>query len=200
VKRQEFMAPYCFAEEGVMDQRTLVILIVAVAALCLIVWAYLREQRSRSLRRQFGPEYDHVTHERGRSRAERELVHRVERVERLAIKPLSLEQRQRYSERWKQEQARFVDEPKVAVDDADQLVQDVMRERGYPVGEFDQRVADISVDHPRVVENYRAAHSIAQRERRGEASTEDLRQAMIHYRDLFIDLLEESLPKGAPGR
>jgi hypothetical protein len=106
----------------------------------------------------------------------------------------------RYAQRWNEQQARFVDEPKASVDEADQLVVEVMKERGYPVGDFDQRVADISVAHPRMVEHYRAAHEIALREERGQASTEDLRTAMIYYRDLFRELLDEPGPLGVTSR
>jgi hypothetical protein len=165
----------------------------------------LRRQHTAHLRRHYGPEYDRLVDEKGRrSRAEAELDERSKRVERLTIRPLSPDRRDRYNERWKQQQARFVDEPKAAIEDADHLVEEVMTERGYPVGEFEQRVADISVDHPRVVQNYRAAHDIAMRERTGQATTEDLRRAMLYYRDLFMDLLEDSSVnpgmRGAPSR
>jgi hypothetical protein len=183
-----------------MDTTTGIVLIAALVVMGLVAWMVLRQQRTATLRKHYGPEYDRLASRRGTGRAEAELVDRSKRVERLAIRPLPAERRARYSERWKQQQTRFVDEPKAAIDDADHLVEEVMRERGYPVGDFEQRVADISVDHPRVVENYRAAHDIAVRERRGQASTEDLRQAMIYYRELFMDLLEEPLPKGVPSR
>jgi len=104
---------------------------------------------------------------------------------------LTNEERPRFTEAWRREQSRFVDEPRVAVGNADRLVGDVMRVRGYPMAEFEQRAADISVDHPQVVENYRAAHNIAMRDSGGEATTEDLRQAMVYYRALFVELLEE---------
>ena len=183
-----------------MDNTTALVLIVAIVVIGLIAWSFMRQKRSVELRRHYGPEYDRLVRETGTSRAESELGERTKRVERLALKPLSPERRQSYTERWKEEQAHFVDEPKAAIQDADHLVEEVMRERGYPVGEFDQRVADISVDHPRVVENYRAAHDIAMRERRGQATTEDLRQAMIYYRDLFMELLEEPVPRAMASR
>jgi hypothetical protein len=175
-----------------MNQSTAWVLVVAVVAALLIVWMYLRRRRTVELHRRFGPEYDRVVKETGtRRQAEAELENRTRRVEQLAIRPLPAERRERFNERWQQQQSRFVDEPKAAVDEADHLVEEVMRERGYPVGEFEQRAADISVTHPRVVQNYRAAHDIATRERSGQATTDDLRRAMILYRDLFMDLLEE---------
>ena len=118
----------------------------------------------------------------------------------LSIRPLPRDVSARYALKWNEQQARFVDEPKAAVVGADHLVEEVMKERGYPVGEFEQQAADVSVDHPRVVENYRAAHEIALRDQRGQATTEDLRSAMIYYRDLFRELLDESEPMGATGR
>jgi hypothetical protein len=124
-------------------------------------------------------------------RAESELMKRQERVEQLDIRPLSASQRSEYMGRWRTVQAKFVDDPKGAVTDADALVTEVMKARGYPIADFDQRAADLSVHHPRVVENYRAARDIAQRHRRGEATTEDLRQAMVYCRVLFQDLLED---------
>ena len=184
-----------------MDQTTAVVIVVALVVFAVITVFVLRQKRTTELRRQFGPEYDRLVQEKGSAgRAEAELSSRTKRVERLSIQPLPPDRRRRYAERWKEQQARFVDEPKAAIDDADHLVEEVMKERGYPVGAFDQKVADISVDHPRVVERYRAAHEIAERERRGQASTEDLRQAMIYYRDLFVELLEEPILEGAPSR
>ncbi len=184
-----------------MDPRTAWWILAAVVVVAIIVWVALRERRTESLRRRFGPEYERTVRERGSAaRAEAELSSRAQRVDHLAIRPLPPEHQRDYVERWRQQQARFVDEPREAIDQADHLVEDVMRERGYPVAEFDQRVADISVDHPRVVENYRAAHDIATRERRGQASTEDLRRAMVYYRDLFMELLEDPGPRGVPSR
>jgi len=174
---------------------------VALIVVGVIAWLAFQRMRSQQLRQRFGPEYERTVHEHGNTaKAEAELADRSRRVQRLSIQPLPPASRQRYADLWRQEQEKFVDEPKVAVVEADHLVEEVMRERGYPVGEFDQRVADISVDHPRVVEHYRMAHDIALAERRGQASTEDLRQAMVHYRNLFMELLEEPMPKGAPAR
>jgi hypothetical protein len=180
-----------------MNPTTAVVIVVALLVVLAIAWMMFRVRRTQDLRAHFGPEYDRMLHERGnQARAEAELAERERRVKRLSIRPLPRDASQRYSQMWNAQQARFVDEPKAAVVEADHLVEEVMKERGYPVGEFDQRVADISVDHPRVVENYRAAHEITLREQRGQASTEDLRAAMVHYRDLFRELLEDNEPLG----
>jgi hypothetical protein len=130
-------------------------------------------------------------------RAEAALAEREKRVERLHIRPLSADEAARFGEAWRAIQARFVDDPRGAVTDADKVVGEVMHARGYPLGDFEQRVADISVDHPDVVMNYRAAREIADRHARGQASTEDLRQAMVHYRALFRDLLERPADRPA---
>jgi len=179
-----------------MNQTTALFLIVGLVIVVLaIAWMAFRQRRSRELREHFGPEYDHVMHEKGNpARAEAELAERERRVKRLALRPLPRDVSNRYARMWNDQQARFVDEPKAAVVEADHLVEQVMKERGYPVGEFDQRAADISVDHPHVVENYRAAHEITLREQRGQANTEDLRAAMVYYRDLFRELLDEPEP------
>lgn len=180
-----------------MDQSNVLLILAALAAVVLLAWAMSRRKRSERLRRRFGPEYERVADDEGSvSRAERELDRRARRAENFSIRPLKPDRRRMYRQKWFAQQARFVDQPKAAIDDADHLVEEVMEERGYPVAEFEQRAADISVDHPEVVEKYRAAHEIAVRERRGQASTEDLRQAMIYYRDLFIELLEDPGPGG----
>ena len=182
-----------------MNQTTVMVLILGLVVVVLAVaWMYFRRRRSNDLRTHFGPEYDRLIHEKGsQGRAEAELGKREERVKRFSIRPLPREASARFAKMWDDQQARFVDEPKAAVVEADHLVAEVMKERGYPVGEFDQRAADISVDHPRLVENYRAAHAITLREQRGQASTEDLRAAMIYYRDLFRELLDDLEPMGA---
>ncbi len=177
-----------------------IVIVVAILVIGFLVWATTRRQRSRQLRSRFGPEYDRLVRQRGGTRrAEDELQRRTERVRRLSIRPLRPEERERYAGLWRKKQARFVDDPAAAVLDADTLVEEVMRVRGYPVGDFERQAADLSVDHPRVVENYRAAHGIAARQREGHASTEDLRQAMIHYRALFDELLERA-PAAEEGR
>lgn len=166
-----------------------IIVVVVLVAIGIGIWAYLRD-RTRKLHDRFGPEYDRTIREVGnRRQAEEVLAKREKRVDRFHIRPLEPADQTRFTEQWRQVQARFVDDPKMAVAEADSLVADLMNARGYPVSDFEQRAADISVDHPHVVENYRGAHAIALRHQRGEASTEDLRQAMVHYRTLFDDLL-----------
>jgi hypothetical protein len=176
-----------------MTQSTMIaIVVIAVVVLAAVGWLVWQRQRSEALRAKYGPEYDRAVNQMGdKRRAESELLKRQERVEHLDIRPLSASQRTDYMNRWRAVQAKFVDDPKGAVTDADGLVEDAMRARGYPIADFDQRAADLSVHHPRVVENYRAARDIALRHRRGDASTEDLRQAMVFYRALFQDLLED---------
>jgi hypothetical protein len=164
------------------------LVIVIVALLAAVGLLLYRQRRSTQLREGFGPEYDRAVEEHGDQRAaEAELRERRERRRSYDIKPLGAAARDRYAERWRATQAKFVDQPASALTDADTLVAEVMRERGYPVEDFDQQAADVSVDHPDVVEHYRKAHAI-HGERR--ASTEDLRQAMVHYRALFDELLE----------
>jgi FtsZ-interacting cell division protein ZipA len=169
------------------------IVIVAVAAIVVlaVIWSAMRAKRSRALKETFGREYDRTVENTGdRRAAEQELLERQERHDELELKPLSPESRDRYVRRWQSTQTRFVDDPKGAVAEADALVQEVMQERGYPTDDFDRRVADISVDHPDLVEKYRTAHGIAQASEQGEASTEDMRQSVRHYRALFAVLLE----------
>jgi hypothetical protein len=167
--------------------------LVAIIVVLLVVIALLlvRQQRSRRLKEGFGPEYKRVVAEHGDQRAaERELTDRQRRLDRFEIRALEPAARERYLERWRALQRSFVDRPDVAVGEADALVQQVMHDRGYPVDEdFEQRAADISVEHPLVVENYRAAHAISVRAGNGQASTEQRRQAMVHFRALFDDLL-----------
>jgi hypothetical protein len=168
-------------------------MLVAIAAVVAagVAWYMTRRRRSDVLRERFGPEYDHTVQATGDvKRAEASLEARARRVEALHIRPLTAGDAERFGSGWRRLQERFVDDPKAAVTEADRLVGEVMDARGYPLGEFDQRVEDISVDHPNVVMNYRAARQIALAHARGEASTEDLRQAMVHYRALFSDLLE----------
>ena len=178
-----------------LDPKIIIAILVAIAVV-VIAFVMMRKRRTDELRGQFGPEYERLVRQHGdASTAERELDDRVQRVKQLHIKPLSPEHRTRFAEEWRSDQARFVDDPKGAVVEADRLVADLMQVRGYPVGDFEQRAADVSVDHPHVVQNYRTAHDIAVRERRGEASTEDLRVAMVHYRALFEDLLDSTQPE-----
>ena len=180
-------------------------IIIVVAAAILVagaVAAYMaRQNKTKGLRERFGPEYDRTVSERGKQReAEKELAERERKREQLDIVPLTPEARQKYAENWEDVQTRFVDDPPNAVDEADRLVTDVMRERGYPMDDFDQRAADISVDHPQVVENYRSAHGIYVRRQENGAGTEDLRQAFVHYRALFDELLETREPAGQEAR
>jgi hypothetical protein len=176
-----------------MDRNQLMIVVVVIAFLVIAITAYLamRRRRSLMLRERFGPEYDRVVRREGDVRkGEGVLEFRQKRRERFELRTLSPVDRSSFEQRWDEVQARFVDDPKGAVTVADSLVMEVMQARGYPVGDFEQRASDISVDHPVVVENYRSAHDIALRHNRGQASTEDLRKAMVHYRTLFQELLE----------
>lgn len=169
----------------------IVVAVAALVILALALWIIVTRRRREQLRDRFGPEYDRAVSEQGSRRdAEAELARREEKRERLDIVPLSSESRGRYLGSWREVQTGFVDEPSRAVTEADRLVTDVMRERGYPMDEFEQRVADISVDHPQVVEHYRAAQSVQLANEDGRASTEDLREAVVHYRGLFDELLD----------
>lgn len=165
-------------------------IIVAAIIIAIAVVASGRA-RSRRLQQRFGPEYDRAVRTTGgdRTAAERDLAARESRVRRMHIEELPAGARDRYVEEWRTVQTRFVDQPREALKDADSLVTSVMRDRGYPMNDFEQRAADLSPDHPQVVDNYRIAHGIASRSEQGEVSTEDLRQAMVHYRTLFNDLV-----------
>lgn len=170
----------------------IVIVLVVIAVLALAAWATIRKRRTRELQRQFGAEYDRVVGERGdRREAEAELAGRRERRESLDIRPLAPDARRRYADRWESTQAKFVDSPQLAVTEADVLVQSVMRDRGYPVEETGQRMELVSVDHPDVMDHFRAANRVAVAARQQRASTEDLREAMVHYRILFETLLRD---------
>ena len=180
-----------------MDQNLLILLAV-VAVVIVAGILLLQRRRSEHLQSRFGPEYEHEVEEKGsRRKAEAELAKREKRVEKLDIVPLEPTAREEFVERWTDVQAKFVDDPPRAVAYADALLAEVMSARGYPVGDFDQRAGDISVDHPQVVEHYRAGHDIAVRHKRGEAGVEELRQAMIHYRSLFEELVgsKEQAPR-----
>jgi hypothetical protein len=165
-------------------------LLVGIIVVLLVIVGVLvyRQRRSAQLQAGFGPEYERVLEERGdRREAESELLERRERRRHCDIRPLEPAARDRYVERWRATQSKFVDQPASALSDADALLGEVMRERGYPVEDFDQQAADVSVDHPEVVDHYRRAHAIHHTD---DSSTEDLRQAMVHYRALFDELLE----------
>ncbi len=173
-----------------MDETlTLVIIVAVLLAGGALVW-YLQQQRSRRLRDRFGPEYERTRQEVGDiKRAEAHLAAREQRVHKLQIRALDAAEATSFGEVWRHIQTLFVDNPQGAINEADRLVNDVMTAKGYPMSDFEQRAADISVDHATVVEHYRAAHAIADHNDANKASTEDLRQALIHYRALFDDLL-----------
>jgi FtsZ-interacting cell division protein ZipA len=174
-----------------MDTGLLVVILIVLALLVVLALVAGRQRRSRRLRERFGPEYDRTVAEAGdRKEAESRLEERTARRQRLDIVALDPADRTRYVEAWRLTQARFVDEPAEATREADRLITAVMRDRGYPIDDFEQRAADVSVDHPQVVDDYRAAQAIASANERSEASTEDLRQALVHYRSLFEELLE----------
>jgi hypothetical protein len=167
------------------------IAIAVVVVLAVVLWQALARRRTGRLQQQFGPEYDRTVGSADSKRdAEAELQAREERRQQLEIRPLSQAARDRYAQSWQSVQAQFVDDPRGAVAAADSLIQSVMAERGYPIEDFEHRAADVSVDHPQVVENYRHGHQLAQASAGGSDSTEDLRQAMRHYRALFEELVE----------
>jgi FtsZ-interacting cell division protein ZipA len=176
-----------------MNQTQLLVVIVVIAVIAVAgILFFARKRRSQKLRERFGPEYDRVVKQEGDPRkAEGVLEFREQRREKFKIRPLSATARSSFAVPWKEVQSGFVDDPRAAVTVAESLVSEVMQARGYPIGEFEQRAADISVDYPVAVENYRAAHTIAPRHSAGQTSTEDLRQAMVHYHKLFQELLDE---------
>jgi FtsZ-interacting cell division protein ZipA len=178
-----------------MDHRVLYIVIAAIfiVGLLLVAWIVSRRRRTELLQDRFGPEYERTVRHIGTSRAEADLIEREKRVQRLPLRELTAEEQERFVSEWRAVQSRFVDTPEQAMTEADRLVDQLMQARGYPVADFEQRAADISVDHPRVVDNYRAARHIASRYQRGEATTEDLRKAILYYRSLFDDLLHPTL-------
>ncbi len=180
-----------------------VVILIAVVAVAVVALLLFLRNRSQRLRSHFGPEYNRTVQETGnRYRAEAKLEKLQKRVEGFSIHPLRPDDAQRFRDSWRAVQARFVDDPKTALTEADNLLGDVMTARGYPISDFEERAAEISVNHPLVVENYRAGHQIALRHAQGKASTEDMRQAMIHYRTLFDELVgqpERAQVKGAGG-
>jgi FtsZ-interacting cell division protein ZipA len=181
-----------------MDQRTMIIIGIVAIAIVVVIAAllYERKRKSERLRQQFGPEYDRAVHQHGDARqAEAVLLEREKRVEKFSIRPLPPADRDRYATEWAAVQKRFVDDPSMAVTQAEKLVTAVMVARGYPMGDFEQRAADISVNYPGVVQNYRSAREITLRHAQGKSSTEDLRQSMVYFRSLFDELLNS--PKTA---
>jgi hypothetical protein len=185
--------------QQLMNPKLIAGVVVVILAIVVAVALYVRKRKKTTteLRDRFGPEYERAVQIHGSERrAEAKLMDREKRVEKLKIRDLDPTERERFSGQWNSVPSRFLDYPKGAVTEADELVSSLMQTRGYPVTDFDQRAADISVDHPRVVDNYRSAHEIALRLRKGEASTEDLRTAMIHYRSLFEELVQVQTPGG----
>jgi len=179
------------------DPKLIVLVITVVLVIAGLAWMYMRKRKTTTanLRQRFGTEYERVVQRHGSERkAEAKLADREKRVDKFNIRDLDPTERESFSTRWAVLQSRFVDSPQGAVTEADDLVSSLMRTRGYPVSDFDQRADDISVDHPRVVENYRSAHAIALRVGKDQATTEDLRTAMIHYRSLFDELVQVAAP------
>jgi hypothetical protein len=186
-----------------MNPVQMALAVTVILAVVALAWMYLHRRRrttTAELRQRFGPEYELAVGEHGSERrAEAQLEAREKRVEKLTIRDLDPVERAHFSDRWKALQSRFVDDPQGAVTEADALVSLLMQSRGYPVADFHQRAADISVDHPRVVANYRSGHEIALRLGNSEATTEDLRTAMIHYRSLVDELLQVPAAVGIQG-
>jgi hypothetical protein len=173
-----------------MSPTAVIILIVVILVVLAAIFFGVQAARRRRLQSTFGPEYDRAVADTGsRADAEKELRDRERRHASLELKPLSPESRARYSAAWEELQIRFVDDPTGATNEADQLVTQLITERGYPTSDYEDRLADLSVEHANTLNHYRDAHEINRRSQAGEASTEDLRQALVHYRALFADLL-----------
>ncbi len=182
-----------------MDTMLLIVLVAIAVVVAIVAYAVTQRRRSEDLRARFGPEYDRTVKEReDRRKAEAELEARRARVDRLKIRDLDPREAAQYRDRWRRVQARFVDDPPGAVLDADALVEDAMAARGYPVADFEQQADDISVNHPGVVSDYRAAHATAEKQEHDGATTEELRTAMVHYRSLFEDLIGSGTPTERP--
>ena len=181
-----------------MENNTIIVVaIVAVILIAGLLW-FTSYRRSNQLRAKFGPEYERALKDGESARkAEAELLEREKRVKALSIRPLTPNEHDAFVAEWRQVQADFVDDPADAIGRTDDLLGRVMSTRGYSVSDYERATADLSVDHPIVVQHYRRAHDIAVRQERGEASTEDLRKAMIHYRELFDELVEEQPPEAA---
>jgi hypothetical protein len=174
-----------------MTTTAVIIVAVVIVAAIVTAWYLYQRERSKKLRSQFGPEYESAVRQYGSSpKAENALEARRKRIEKLHIRSLPPADRDSFAVRWHEVQSRFVDDPAGSIESAGSLVSEVMNARGYPMTEFETRAEDLSVDHPHVVRNYRAAHAITLRRGSGEASTEELRQALVYYRDLFDELLE----------
>jgi len=174
----------------------IVIIVAAIAVIGFVAWTLGTKRHTERLQSRFGPEYERTVEQaESRKEAESELSARMKRRQELEIRSVSPETVERYTLEWRDVQARFVDQPNEAVKDADRLVTRLMQERGYPTEDFEQRVADVSVDHPNVVDNYRGAHTVWVSNEQGKAGTEDLRRAMVRYRSLFEELLERETPE-----
>ncbi len=175
----------------------IVVLIAVLAVIAILAWNMYRKQRSRNLRNHFGPEYERTIQQYGTAtKAERDLEARRKRMQQMHIRSLTPEEREKFAALWQNLQTRFVDDPAGTIRDADRVVTDVMSTRGYPMVDFEGRTEDLSVDHPYVVSNYRQAHEIALKEQSGTATTEELRRAVVCYRELFDELLErQSAPR-----
>jgi len=174
-----------------MNTQVLMVAVVAALAVALVAWWFVQSRRRAHLRTRFGPEYERAIRETGNvAKAETMLSDRERRIAKLHIRPLTADESARFSASWQAVQTQFVDDPKSALGQADTRITEVMTTRGYPMTDWEQRVADISVDYPLVADHYRIGHDIAVRHERGEASTEDMRRAMIAYRELFAELVE----------
>jgi hypothetical protein len=180
-----------------MTNTTMIVIVAVIAAVAVVIaWMYMERRRHERLKTRFGPEYERTLRDAGDVRkAESLLERREKRVSRYKIRPLSTEESRRFGEAWRRVQEKFVDDPAAAVTDGDALVTELMSARGYPMSDFDRRAEDLSVDHPIVIQHYRDARVIAERHSRRAASTEDLRQALVHYRALFDELLEVRQPE-----
>jgi hypothetical protein len=177
-----------------MSTATIVILTVAIVLIAILAWMLFRKERTKKLRSRFGPEYDRTIEQYGTAaKAERDLEMRQKRMQKVNIRPLTPEERERFAQRWQGLQSRFVDDPSGTIRDADRLIVEIMTARGYPMVDFAGRAEDLSVDHPLVVSHYRTAQEIAAKHEKGAASTEELRRAVVCYRELYEELLERQL-------
>jgi hypothetical protein len=177
-----------------MNTATIVILVVAIALIAILAWMLIRKERTKKLRSRFGPEYDRTIEQYGTAaKAEQDLEKRQKRMQKVNIRPLTPDEKERFATRWQALQSRFVDDPSGTIRDADRLIVEIMTARGYPMVDFVGRAEDLSVDHPLVVSRYRTALEIAAKHEKGAANTEDLRRAVVCYRELYEELLERQL-------
>jgi hypothetical protein len=182
-----------------MSGTTMILIVVVILALAIAGWAMMQRQKTLRLRNRYGPEYDRLAErEQSARRAEGVLEQREKRVSKFRIQPLQRDERARLVSEWREVQERFVDDPRGAVAAADRLISEALQARGYPMADFEQQAADLSVQYPHVVENYRRAHRIAIEEKQGSASTEDLRKAMQYYRSLFEDVSDTKITRAEP--